>query len=147
MESQGEHSEDTFSNYCLKTLNPLTDTAPLSLETPEKSENPLPLKRSHTVANRCNCKKSKCIKLYCECFANEQYCVDCNCKRCFNKQERTKFRKPAVRKLLQRDPEAFTKDKPCNCSKSRCRKRYCECFAIGRKCTEDCNCVRCLNTE
>jgi hypothetical protein len=33
----------------------------------------------------CNCQKSKCIKLYCECYANGAYCTaDCNCIQCFN---------------------------------------------------------------
>lgn len=32
----------------------------------------------------CNCKKSKCLKLYCECFAGELYCDGCNCNDCHN---------------------------------------------------------------
>ena len=32
----------------------------------------------------CNCKKSKCLKLYCECFAAELYCEGCNCSECNN---------------------------------------------------------------
>lgn len=32
----------------------------------------------------CNCKKSKCLKLYCQCFAVLQYCNNCNCKDCSN---------------------------------------------------------------
>lgn len=35
----------------------------------------------------------------------------------------------------------------CNCSKTRCLKRYCECFRAGRVCSEVCNCVDCRNTE
>lgn len=34
--------------------------------------------------NPCNCKKSKCLKLYCECFAGELYCDGCNCNDCHN---------------------------------------------------------------
>jgi hypothetical protein len=34
--------------------------------------------------NPCNCKKSKCLKLYCECFASELYCDACNCSECHN---------------------------------------------------------------
>ena len=30
--------------------------------------------------NPCNCKKSKCLKLYCECFAAENFCQSCNCR-------------------------------------------------------------------
>ena len=37
---------------------------------------------------RCTCKKSKCLKLYCECFANGRVCgVECGCLECSNKQE------------------------------------------------------------
>ena len=32
----------------------------------------------------CNCKNSKCLKLYCECFALGEYCNNCNCLNCHN---------------------------------------------------------------
>ena len=32
----------------------------------------------------CNCQKSRCIKLYCECYANGVYCDGCNCLDCLN---------------------------------------------------------------
>lgn len=33
----------------------------------------------------CNCKKSKCLKLYCECFANNKFCgPSCACNGCSN---------------------------------------------------------------
>ena len=37
-----------------------------------------------TRRNPCNCKKSKCLKLYCECFASELFCDGCNCTECRN---------------------------------------------------------------
>lgn len=40
--------------------------------------NNLPMKRC------CNCEKSRCIKLYCECYANGVYCDGCNCVDCLN---------------------------------------------------------------
>ncbi|KAF2297612.1 hypothetical protein GH714_000195 [Hevea brasiliensis] len=37
---------------------------------------------------RCNCKRSKCLKLYCECFAAGVYCLDsCACNNCFNRPD------------------------------------------------------------
>lgn len=31
----------------------------------------------------CNCEKSKCLKLYCECFAHGRVCTKtCNCREC-----------------------------------------------------------------
>ena len=32
----------------------------------------------------CNCKKSRCLKLYCECFSADIYCNGCNCTSCLN---------------------------------------------------------------
>ena len=32
----------------------------------------------------CNCQRSRCIKLYCECYANGVHCKDCNCVDCLN---------------------------------------------------------------
>ena len=33
---------------------------------------------------KCNCKNSKCLKLYCECFRAGHYCGGCNCINCRN---------------------------------------------------------------
>jgi hypothetical protein len=36
----------------------------------------------------------------------------------------------------------------CTCEKSKCRKKYCECFANGKKCnSEICKCVNCENPK
>lgn len=36
----------------------------------------------------CNCKKTKCLKLYCECFAAGEFCrPDCKCDGCKNLTE------------------------------------------------------------
>ena len=32
----------------------------------------------------CNCTKSMCLKLYCDCFANGEFCSGCNCQNCHN---------------------------------------------------------------
>ena len=37
---------------------------------------------------QCNCKNSKCLKLYCECFAARVYCENCNCVGCCNTKAR-----------------------------------------------------------
>ncbi|XP_070591884.1 tesmin isoform X2 [Erythrolamprus reginae] len=35
----------------------------------------------------CNCTKSQCLKLYCDCFANGEFCSNCNCNNCYNNPE------------------------------------------------------------
>ena len=65
-----------------------------------------------TAANdaptRCNCKKSRCLKLYCECFAARRLCAgDCKCVECENHSENSEARTQAIQTLLMRRPDAF----------------------------------------
>ncbi|RZB88958.1 Protein tesmin/TSO1-like CXC 2 isoform B [Glycine soja] len=121
---------------------------------------------------RCNCKKSKCLKLYCECFAAGVYCIEpCACHDCFNKPIHVETVLQTRQQIESRNPLAFAPkvirssdsvseigDDPnktpasarhkrgCNCKKSSCLKKYCECYQGGVGCSISCRCEGCKNT-
>lgn len=56
---------------------------------------------------RCNCKKSRCLKLYCECFAAEIFCFGCKCRDCRNIPAFAHARDRAMVDIKSKNPEAF----------------------------------------
>jgi hypothetical protein len=56
----------------------------------------------------CTCKKTRCLKLYCQCFGAKLYCgANCRCMICFNNRKHEKQRKEAMRNILSRNLSAF----------------------------------------
>ncbi|KAJ6974645.1 protein tesmin/TSO1-like CXC 3 [Populus alba x Populus x berolinensis] len=129
------------------------------------------LENQGASCKRCNCKRSKCLKLYCECFAAGLYCIEpCSCLDCFNNpghegtvletrgqiesRNPLAFAPKVIRNLdsasefreTNKTPASARHKRGCNCKKSSCLKKYCECFQGGVGCSSYCRCEGCKNT-
>eukprot|EP01017_Pseudomicrothorax_dubius_P006834 TRINITY_DN12026_c0_g1_i1.p1 TRINITY_DN12026_c0_g1~~TRINITY_DN12026_c0_g1_i1.p1 ORF type:complete len:209 (-),score=17.12 TRINITY_DN12026_c0_g1_i1:124-750(-) len=134
----------------------------------------------------CRCRKSRCLKLYCECLAKGKMCGEhCSCTHCHNNSKHQAQRDQSIQAIRERNALArFAQDNPesindliqnkdkylqviqeglknldlsdkttlreskgCNCKRTFCLKRYCECFSKGKRCGDECSCENCKNTE
>ena len=102
----------------------------------------------------CTCTKTGCLKKYCACFSNGIFCDDCQCENCENRKEF--FPKNDNNNNNGKDMNFINLMKMqsptmqlgiCNCTKSNCTKKYCECYKSGRECSWMCRCVNCANCE
>ncbi|THF94976.1 hypothetical protein TEA_024796 [Camellia sinensis var. sinensis] len=122
------------------------------------------------VVNQCNL---SCCS-YCDCLAAGIYCDEtCTCQECFNRLDYEDTVQETRQQIESRNPLAFAPkivqhvtDSPannngengnnstpssarhkrgCNCKKSMCSKKYCECYQANVGCSTGCRCEGCKN--
>ena len=102
--------------------------------------------QSKKKKNGCTCKKTKCLKMYCECFALGKICTpECACCSCCHTDENSDLVQKAMVNVKTKPSRKTNKGGGCTCKKSRCQKKYCECFNAGLICTDACRCCDCEN--
>lgn len=107
----------------------------------------------------CRCTKSKCLKLYCSCYASGLACTNfCSCVGCENTKASGIANHPSscncvgcrsvkIETSLKVVQGAASQSRSCSCKSSRCLQLYCACFQSGSFCGPSCRCVDCLNTH
>jgi len=112
-------------------------TTPVAKRAIKRAHRPSSAARKRLLAAVCNCSRSRCLKLYCECFKVGVRCgAGCKCTNCQNVQGI-----PGAPKLKKN----ATVKKGCTCTQSKCAKNYCMCFGAQRACSELCRCKGCDN--
>ena len=105
----------------------------------------------------CTCTRTQCQKKYCACFSLRKFCQGCDCKGCLNKpndknimnKEEDKNYNNSKEKEINNQQNLCHENKGqaivCNCTKSKCMKKYCECFKMNIDCGSLCRCRDCQN--
>ncbi|KAJ1492327.1 hypothetical protein T484DRAFT_1597141, partial [Baffinella frigidus] len=95
----------------------------------------------------CRCGRTKCLKQYCACFRIDARCSsDCHCTDCHNDGRHEEDRMMALDDVEVKTPRGTIKTvRGCRCRRSKCQKKYCECFGAGLRCSDNCICEDCEN--
>jgi len=113
-------------------------------KTVQHTDNPTKANDFHPTIKGCNCKKTQCLRGYCECFVRGKMCSsDCNCMDCRNTQENIEEVNDARKRIRIKYASRFHPG--CNCQKTLCLRNYCSCFRNGGQCGKECRCVGCEN--
>ncbi|KAJ6947224.1 hypothetical protein NC651_001803 [Populus alba x Populus x berolinensis] len=134
--------EQQQASLCKGTMpsSEYADIVELNQMSPERNRK----KAKYTIRSegcrRCNCKKSRCLKLYCECFAAGIYCLDtCSCENCINKPEYEDTVLDMRQQTEARNPLAFAPKVVNNATISPAN------MMGGVGCCNGCRCEGCYN--
>lgn len=148
-------------------LLPVAEPLPVTLPAAQQSAVPAAVRqrgrpRSEPVAGppssahgHCVCRKSRCLKLYCVCFASGSACTArCMCTGCENvsggpgRESEVKRRLEENSRVFQSKVAAGTGHMVgCRCKNSSCVQKYCECYNAGVACSKICRCKLCGNAD
>lgn len=144
------------------SLPPALPAASPAPQEPTKAQKAKGKPKPPAQKTRCTCRKTKCLKLYCECFATTGFCgPKCRCEDCHNKESLNELRQLIIQETIGKNPLAFKSkfkrveeknikklhSRGCNCRKTGCVKNYCECFHAGIGCSPLCKCEGCKNEQ
>lgn len=150
-------TNDKRENNFHESFNAFNNNIKISTIFDDMEENHAKESPKTNKKKACKCSKSKCLKLYCECFINEELCgPECKCLNCFNTIENIDLIQKIKLEISTFNPSSFESKygqlnqtkihkRGCNCKKSSCKKNYCECFINNVPCTDICKCVDCKN--
>ncbi|XP_075477595.1 uncharacterized protein LOC142518682 [Primulina tabacum] len=172
---EGSSLKSLLSAYLMKSSNQSTQ-ADKNKRNAENVGDGEKFDRSNPKKGRmsCQCKKTKCMKRYCECFAARSYCTEaCSCQCCFNlkicddevheARELIEARNPlafapkVVQNSIEPSASGYGEDgtrlppssarhiRGCKCKKSMCLKKYCDCYRSKVGCSDGCRCEGCQN--
>lgn len=98
---------------------------------------------------KCTCSKTGCLKKYCACYSKGIRCEGCDCKNCENQPNKANVNisEKGIEDMKYANIITNPKNQRviCNCTKSNCMKKYCECYKQGFRCNSLCRCLECKN--
>ncbi|EAR99118.2 tesmin TSO1-like CXC domain protein (macronuclear) [Tetrahymena thermophila SB210] len=173
LESNGIAIRDQHGNYIIGQSN--RSSAMNSESVMQDEENEKKKKAEEIIACNCGktkCLKLYCVCFQQGLMCSDQCrCTDCYNKIAYLEEreraikaikqrypdafeKKVNFLPELARKIedaerldadLELQNQLLAHKKGCNCKKSACKKKYCECFLAGVKCTYLCRCEQCQN--